>query len=112
MVMRSVLIGALAIVASLALVATSAAAVSRAQAKETAAAVFFGFISPDENATLPLSIRATVSDVTCGSADVTPVGDGLGFYLLTVVSASEKPGCGSLRSFEDQLAKRGLEIWV
>lgn len=92
--MRSTLVAAFAIVAGLALVATPAAVVSRAHAQEAAVAVFFGFLSPDDSATLPLSVRATVSDVTCGTADVTPVGDGLGFYLLTVASADVKAGCG------------------
>jgi hypothetical protein len=92
--MRSTLVGAFAIVAGLAIVATSAAVVSRAHAQEATAAVFFGFLSPDKNETIPLTVRATVSDVTCGTANVTAVGEGLGFYLITVVSANEKAGCG------------------
>ncbi len=92
--MRSTLVAAFAIVAGLAFAAISGAAVSRAHAQEAAVAVFFGVISADEDQTLPLTIRATVSDVTCGTADVTPVGEGVGFYFLTVASASEKAGCG------------------
>ena len=92
---RSTLVAAFAFFVGLAIVATSATVASRAHAQEAAVAVFFGFIAPDEGGSVPLSVRATISDVTCGTAKVTSAGDNLGFYILTVVSASEKAGCGA-----------------
>ena len=92
--MRSTLVAALAIAAGLALLATSGAVVSRAHAQVTTASVFFGYVSPDENGTLPQRVRATISDITCGTDDVTRIENGLGFYVVTVHSAETKAGCG------------------
>ena len=94
MAIRSTLVAAFAIVAGLALGASSGAVVTRAHAQVTTASIFYGFIVPDENGALPLKVRATVSDVTCGTAKVTTLESGLGFYLLTVASADTKTGCG------------------
>ena len=94
MAMRPTLVAALAIAAGLALVATSGSVVSRAQAQEATDSVFYGFISPDRSGVLPQKVRATISDVTCGTADVTPLPSGLGFYVVTVASGAAKAGCG------------------
>ena len=95
MAIRSTLVAAFAIVAGLALVASSGAVVSRAHAQVTTASIFFGFISPDDDGVIPLKVRATVSDITCGTTNVTALESGLGFYLLTVASADTKTGCGA-----------------
>ncbi len=94
MAIRSTFVAALVIAAGLALVAVSGAVVPRAHAQVTAASIFFGFIDPDDDGSLPLRVRGTIGDVTCGTADVTPLRNGLGFYLLTVAPSSEKAGCG------------------
>ena len=94
MAMRSTLVAAFVIAAGLALVAASGAAVPRAHAQATAASIFFGFISPDVGGSLPVKVRATIGDVTCGTTEVTPLRSGLGFYLLHVAPGSEKVGCG------------------
>lgn len=94
MAIRSTFVAALVIAAGLALVAASGAAVPRAHAQVTVASIFFGFISPDDDGSLPVRVRGTIGDVTCGTADVTPLRNGLGFYLLTVAPGSEKAGCG------------------
>ena len=80
--------------AGLALAATFGGAVSRAHAQETAPSTFFGFISPDESGILPVKVRATISDVTCGTTDVIRVEGGLGFYFMGVHSETSKAGCG------------------
>ena len=94
--MRSTLVAALAIAAGLALAATSGAVGTRAHAQVTTApvSVFFGYVSPDDHGTLPQRVRATVSGITCGTADITRFESGLGFYILTVHSAETKTGCG------------------
>ncbi len=92
--MRSTLVAAIAIVAGLALVASSGASASRAHAQEADASIFYGFISPGEGGATPLKVRATISDVTCGTDEVTPLAGGLGFYVLTVAASSTKAGCG------------------
>ena len=94
--MRSTLVAVLAIAAGLALAATSGAVVTRAHAQVATApvSIFFGYVSPDDYGALPQKVRATVSDVTCGTADVTLIENGLGFYVLTVASAETKAGCG------------------
>ena len=94
MAIRSTLVAALVIAAGLAVMASSEAVVSRAHAQVTTASIFYGFISPGDEGVIPPKVRATVSDVTCGTADVTPLESGLGFYLLTVASADTKVGCG------------------
>ena len=91
---RSAFVAALAIAAGLVLWATFGGAVTRAHAQVTAPSVFFGFISPDESGALPLKVRATISDVTCGTSQVIPVEGGQGFYFLGVASDAQKPGCG------------------
>lgn len=65
---------------------------SRASAQEPAL-VLFGSVGSG-TAPLPTRVRATIGDVACGSAEVTPTGPGTGFYALIVVSASTKAGCG------------------
>jgi len=35
-----------------------------------------------------------IGDVACGSAEVAPTGEGIGFYALVIVSGDTKPGCG------------------
>ena len=92
--MRSAFVAALAVAAGLVLATTFGAVVPRAHAQVTTASIFFGFISPDESGTLPVKVRATISDITCGTADVTRLEGGLGFYLLTVASQQTKVGCG------------------
>ena len=92
--MRSALIAALAMVAGLALAAASGAVVSRAHAQEATASIFYGVISPDESGAIPQKVRATVSGVTCGTAGVTTLEGGIGFYVLTVAPESAKAGCG------------------
>ena len=94
MALRSTLVAALAIAAGLALVAVSGSVVSRAHAQVTTDSIFYGFISPHSDDTLPQKVRATVADVTCGTADVTPLENGLGFYLIAVASFDMKVGCG------------------
>ena len=74
--------------------ATSEAVVPRAHAQVTTASIFFGFISPDDDGILPRKVRAVIADVTCATDDVTPLENGFGFYLVTVVSATTKSGCG------------------
>ena len=93
--MRSALIAALAMAAGLALVASSGASASRAQAQEADASIFYGFIEPGEGGAVPLKVRATISGVTCGTDDVTPLAGGLGFYVITVASQATKDGCGA-----------------
>ena len=95
MAMRSTLVAALAIAVGLALVASSGASASRAHAQEADASIFYGFISPGDGGATPLKVRAIVSDVTCGTDDVTSLAGGLGFYIVTVSSASAKAGCGT-----------------
>ena len=95
MAIRSTLVAAFAIAAGLALVATSGAAVSRAQAPEAVASVFFGYVAPDDAGALPLKVRATIADITCGTTDVISLDDVLGFYILEVASVDTKTGCGS-----------------
>ena len=92
--MRPALVAALAVAAGLALAATFGGAVSRAHAQEPAPSTFFGFISPDESGILPVKVRATISDVTCGTTDVIRVEGGLGFYFMGVHSETSKAGCG------------------
>ena len=92
--MRSTLVAALAIAAGLALVASVAAPASRAHAQDAGAAIFYGFVFPDSDGTIPQKVRATVSDVTCGTADVTPLRGGVAVYFVTVASAETKVGCG------------------
>lgn len=92
--MRSAVVGAFTLAAGLALIGISAAPASRANAQEAGVAVFFGFIAADATSGPPQSVRATIADITCGTSDVTPLDDGVAFYLLTVASASEKAGCG------------------
>ena len=65
---------------------------SRAHAQEPALVVF-GAVGSG-SAPLPTRVRATVGDVACGSAEVTPTGAGTGFFALIVVAAGTKPGCG------------------
>lgn len=65
---------------------------SRASAQEPAL-VLFGSVASG-TAPLPTRVRATIGDVACGSAEVTPTGPGAGFYALIVVSADTKAGCG------------------
>ena len=81
-------------VAGLALVAAAAAPASRAHAQEAGAAIFYGFVFPDSDGSIPQKVRATVSDVTCGTADVTALRGGLAVYFVTVASADIKVGCG------------------
>ena len=95
MAIRSTLVAAFAIAAGLALVASSGASASRAHAQEADASIFYGFISPGAGGATPLKVRAIVSDVTCGTDDVTPLAGGLGFYVVTVAAASTKEGCGT-----------------
>ena len=92
--MRPALVWALAIAAGLALAAASGAAVPRAHAQGAAASLFYGYVSPDADGTLPHKVRATIAGITCGTADVTRLEFGLGFYVLTVASAETKAGCG------------------
>ena len=92
--MRSAFVAALAVAAGLVLATTSGGAVTRAHAQVTAPSVFFGFISPDESGALPVKVRATISEITCGTTDVIPVEGGLGFYFIGVHSDAQKPGCG------------------
>ncbi len=80
--------------AGLALVATFEGAVTRVHAQVTASSIFFGFISPDESGNLPSTVRATISDITCGTTDVIRVEGGLGFYFMRVHSETAKAGCG------------------
>jgi len=93
--MRSTLVAVIAFVAGLALVASSGASASRAHAQEADASIFYGVISPGDGGAIPLKVRATVSDITCGTADVTDLEDGLGFYIITVAHWSTKAGCGT-----------------
>ena len=92
--MRSALVAALAVAAGLVLATTFGGAVTRAHAQVTAPSIFFGFIDPDESGVLPVTVRATISDVTCGTTEVIPVEGGLGFYFIGVASAATKVGCG------------------
>ena len=39
-------------------------------------------------------MRATISDITCGTGNVIPLESGGGVYVVFVASASEKAGCG------------------
>ena len=95
MAVRSALVAAFAIAAGLALVASSGAPASRVHAQEAGASIFYGFISPGDGGATPLKVRATIADITCGTDDVTPLAGGLGFYVITVASASTKAGCGT-----------------
>jgi len=65
---------------------------SRASAQEPAL-VLFGTVTSGA-APLPTRVRATIGDVACGSALVSPTGEGVGFYAMIVVSEDTKPGCG------------------
>ena len=93
--MRSTLVAALTIATGLALVASSGASASRAHAQEADASIFYGVIPPGDGGAIPLKVRATVSDITCGTADVTDLEDGLGFYIITVAHWSTRAGCGT-----------------
>ena len=92
--MRSALVAALAVAAGLALAATSESVVPRAHAQGTTDSVYYGYISPDEDGAIPLRVRATIAGITCGTDDVNVLESGVGFYVVPVVSASEKAGCG------------------
>ena len=65
---------------------------SRASAQEPAL-VLFGSVASGE-APLPSRVRAMIGDVACGSAEVAPTGEGIGFYAMIVVSDDTKSGCG------------------
>ncbi len=55
--------------------------------------VMYGSVTA-ENGVLPSRVVATIGETTCGSAAVSKLDDGKGFYALTVVSADAKVGCG------------------
>ena len=65
---------------------------SRASAQEPAL-VLYGSIASGSTP-LPSRVRATVGDVSCGSAEVSNTGNGTGFYAVVVVSSDTKSGCG------------------
>lgn len=65
---------------------------SRASAQEPAL-VLYGSIASG-TAPLPSRVRVTIGDVSCGSAEVSNTGSGMGFYAVVVVSSDTKPGCG------------------
>lgn len=65
---------------------------SRASAQEPAL-VLYGSVAAGA-APLPSRVRATVGDVACGSAEVSNIGGGTGFYTVVVVSSDTKAGCG------------------
>jgi len=93
---RVVARGAIFVVAFSMLVGSSllglSGAGSRAHAQEPALVVF-GSVGSG-SMPLPTRVRATVGDVACGSAEVTPTGPGTGFFALIVVPAGAKAGCG------------------
>jgi len=61
---------------------------------EGPAVLFLGFVVPDADGFLATRVRAVGNDgAVCGTAEVTESGGGLGFYVLTVVSAADKAGC-------------------
>jgi len=62
---------------------------------------FAGFIYPSEDGRLPSYVRAVGSTTTgnavnCGTAPVTTLDSGLGFYRLAVVSGDVRTGCPEL----------------
>ncbi len=58
-------------------------------------AVFFGFVPLDQLSAPPTRVRALSGDTVCGSASLQPSSEGLAFYVLSVVPASDKTGCGT-----------------
>ena len=93
---RVVARGAIFVVAFALLIGSSllglSGAGSRAYAQEPALVVF-GSVGSG-SAPLPTRVRATIGEVACGSAEVTPTGPGTGFFALLIVSSSTKAGCG------------------
>jgi hypothetical protein len=57
-------------------------------------AVFFGFVSPSPDGSLPTRVQAQIAEVNCGTASVTQAAENLGFYILTAVANETKVGCG------------------
>lgn len=66
---------------------------SRAYAQEPAF-VLYGFVTSGD-APLPSKVRATIGEVTCGTAEVTAAGNATGVYALVVVPVDQKAGCGA-----------------
>ena len=61
---------------------------------EGPAVLFVGFVSADSDGSLPVRIRAVGrSGAGCGTADVEISGEGVGFYVIEVVSGAAKSGC-------------------
>lgn len=58
-------------------------------------AVFFGFVPLDQFSAKPTRVRALIGDTVCGTASLQPSGEGLAFYVLSVVPAADKAGCGT-----------------
>ena len=56
--------------------------------------MLLGLVSSGD-APLPSRVRATIGSVVCGTAQIQISGPGAGVYALTVVSADQKPGCGT-----------------
>lgn len=56
--------------------------------------VFYGYVFADSSDALPERVRALgPAGAVCGSADVAPVAEGAGFYVISVVSDGVKHGC-------------------
>ncbi len=57
-------------------------------------AVFYGYVFAESSDALPDHLRALgPTGAVCGSADVAPVAEGVGFYVVFVVSDAVKRGC-------------------
>ena len=59
------------------------------------AAVFYGYVVPDQSGVMPKRVRAiSERGVVCGSADVAATASATaGFYALSVISGGTKDGC-------------------
>lgn len=78
---------------------------SRAYAQEPAL-VLYGFVQTGDGIP-PTKVRATIADVTCGTADVSLTSASTGAYALVVVPADQKAGCGTDGTLVSVLLLRG-----
>ena len=78
---------------------------SRAYAQEPAL-VLYGFVQTGDGIP-PTKVRATIGDVTCGTADVNLTSASTGAYALVVVPADQKAGCGTDAALVSVLLLRG-----
>jgi hypothetical protein len=103
---------AAAALAVLVLLISSAQSEAHAQAAPEAVVnqspyVMYGFVSAGADGVLPSRVRAMIGDVVCGSADISRVDEGSGFYVVTVAAQGLKDGCGGPESLVELLLLSG-----